>query len=146
MSARASRPRPLVLVVDDGKLHVTLLRLALMQRGYAVIVVHSPEGARTMAREKSVDAVLVTLELSAAADIVRELGEARPQVAIAFAPPGEDGAARALAAGFDIALARPIDFAELDASLRELLKKRASGTRARVSSSASRARRISPGR
>ena len=146
MSARASCPRPLVLVVDDGKLHVTLLRLALMQRGYAVIVVHSTEGARTMVREKSVDAVLVTLELSAAADIVRELGEARPQVAIAFAPPGEDGAARALAAGFDIALARPSDFAELDTSLRELLKKRASGTRARVSAGAARARRMSPGR
>ena len=141
MSARAASGtvrRPLVLVVDDGKLHVTLLRLALMQRGYAVIVVHSTEGARTMIREKSVDAVLVTLELSAAADIVRDFGEARPQIAIAFAPPGADGAERALAAGFDIALARPIDFAELDASLRERLKRRVSGTRARVSPARSR--------
>ncbi|MDB5213480.1 MAG: hypothetical protein JWO86_1407, partial [Myxococcaceae bacterium] len=42
------------------------------------------------------------------------------------------GAARALPAGFDIALARPIDFAELDASLRERMKKRVSGTRARA--------------
>jgi DNA-binding response OmpR family regulator len=132
MPARAARLRPLILVVDEGKLHVTLLRLALMQRGYAVIVVHSIEGARTMIREKPVDAVLVTLELSAAAAVVRDFGEARPAIAIAFAPPGEDGSARALAAGFDIALARPIDFAELDASLRDRLKKRASGTRARV--------------
>lgn len=146
MSARAAISRPLVLVVDDGKLHVTLLRLALMQRGYAVIVVHSTEGARTMIREKSVDAVLVTLELSAAADIVRDFGEARPQVAIAFAPPGADGAERALAAGFDIALARPIDFAELDASLRDRLARRVSGTRTRVrgvTGSAARSRRAS---
>ncbi len=132
MPARAARSRPLILVVDDGKLHVTLLRLALMQRGYAVIVVHTTEGARTMIREKPVDAVLVTLELSAAADVVRDFGAARPDVTIAFAPPGDDGADRALAAGFDIALARPIDFAELDASLRDRLKKRVSGTRARV--------------
>jgi DNA-binding response OmpR family regulator len=128
----AARSRPLILVVDDGKLHVTLLRLALMQRGYAVIVVHSAEGARTMVREKAVDAVLVTLELTAAADVVRDFGEARPAVAIAFAPAGEGGAERALAAGFDIALTRPIDFAELDTSLRDRLKKRVSGTRSRV--------------
>lgn len=124
--------RPLVLVVDDGRQHITLLRLALMQRGYAVIVVHSAEGARTMVREKPVDAVLVTLALDAAAEVLRDFGETRPHVAIAFAAPGEDGAARARAAGFDIALARPIDFAELDASLRDRLKKRVSGTRARV--------------
>lgn len=124
--------RPLVLVVDDGKQHVTLLRLALMQRGYAVVVVHSAEGARTMVREKSVDAILITLELDAAAVVLRDLGEARPRVAIAFAPNGEDGATRAQSAGFDIALARPIDFAELDVSLREQMKKRTSGTRRRA--------------
>ena len=131
-TSRAARARPLILVVDDGKLHVTLLRLALMQRGYSVVVVHSVEGARTMVREKPVDAVLVTMELSLAAEVVRDFGAARPDVAIAFAPPGEDGVQRALDAGFDIALMRPIDFAELDRSLRDRLKKRTSGTRARV--------------
>jgi len=35
--AGATRP-PLVLVLDDVKQHVTLLRLALMQRGYAIVV------------------------------------------------------------------------------------------------------------
>lgn len=132
--------RPLILVVDDGRQHVTLLRLALMQRGYAVIVVHSAEGARTMIREKPVDAVLVTLELDPAAAVLRDFGEARPRVAIAFAPAGEDGAARALGAGFDIALARPIDFAELDLSLRERMKRRVSGTRAKVTARGSRLR------
>ena len=131
---RATRAsyRPLVLVVDDGKQHVTLLRLALMQRGYAVVVVHSAQGARTMIAERAVDAVLVTLDLDAATEVLRDFGATRPQVAIAFAAPGEDGAARATSAGFDIALARPIDFAELDASLRERLKTRVSGTRARA--------------
>ncbi len=133
---RGVRPlhRPLVLVVDDGKQHVTLLRLALMQRGYAVVVVHSAEGARTMVRERSVDAVLVTLALDAAAEVLRDFGESRPHVAIAFAAPGDDGAARAISAGFDIALVRPIDFAELDASLRARLLSRTkrSGTRVRV--------------
>jgi hypothetical protein len=37
-----------------------------------------------------------------------------------------------LGAGFDIALARPIDFAELDLSLRARMKRRVSGTRAKV--------------
>lgn len=139
----AGASRPLVLVVEDGKQHVTLLRLALMQRGYAVVVVHSAEGARTMVREKAVDAVLVALELDAATEILRDFGESRPHVAIAFAPPDADprgGASRALEAGFDIALARPIDFAVLDASLRDRLrdrlKQRRSGTRARVRASA----------
>jgi DNA-binding response OmpR family regulator len=128
----ARAKRPLILVVDDGRQHVTLLRLALMQRGYAVVVVHSAEGAATMLREKPVDAVLVTLALDVATSILRDFGEARPHVAIAFAPAGDNGSDRALAAGFDIALARPIDFAELDASLRERMKKRTSGTRARA--------------
>lgn len=131
---RATRAlyRPLVLVVDDGKQHVTLLRLALMQRGYAVVVVHSAQGARTMASERAVDAVLVTLDLEAATQVLHDFGEKRPPVAIAFAAPGDDGAARAISAGFDIALARPIDFAELDASLRDRLKRRVSGTRVRA--------------
>ena len=132
----AGTKRPLVLVVDDGRQHITLLRLALMQRGYAVVVVHTAEGAGTMVREKHVDAVLVTLELDAAAHVLRglrELPETRPYDALAFAPAGADGAARALAAGFDIALARPIDFAELDALLRDrMMTRRASGTRVRV--------------
>ena len=136
MSPPARAKRPLILVVtpcvDDGRQHVMLLRFALMQRGYAVVVVHSAEGARTMVREKPVDALLVTLELEAASEMLRDFGETRPRVAIAFAPGGDDGAVRALAAGFDIALARPIDFAELDALLRAHMKKRVSGTRARV--------------
>lgn len=131
-SASSPIHRSLILVVDDGRQHITLLRLALMQRGYAVVVVHSAEVARAMVHEKSVDAVLVTSELSVAAQILRDFGEARPQIAIAFAEPGDDGAELAHAAGFDIALVRPIDFAELDTSLRERMKRRVSGTRARV--------------
>lgn len=106
-----------------------------MQRGYAVIVVHSAEGASTMIRERNVDAVLVALDLPAAAAVLRDLGEARPRVALAFAPPDEDGVSgldRTRAAGFDIALERPLDFADLDATLREHLSRRTSGTRARV--------------
>lgn len=123
MTARA---RPLVLVVDDGKLHVTLLRLALMQRGYAVIVVLSTDGAHTMLRERAVDALIVTTELSAASEFVRSLGASRPPITVAFGASAEE-------AGFDLALTLPIDFAELDASLRDRLKSaRTSGTRARV--------------
>ncbi|MBX3192052.1 MAG: hypothetical protein KF819_33990 [Labilithrix sp.] len=122
--------RPLVLVVDDGRQHVTLLRLALMERGFAVVVVLSAEGARTMVREKPVDAVLTTLPLEAASEILRDFGEARPHVAVAIVSEGAEEAARA--AGFDFALARPIDFGELDAALRERMSRRRSGTRARA--------------
>jgi|GEM_PF-4942075 len=122
--------RPLVLVVDDGRQHVTLLRLALMQRGYAVVVVHTPEGAQTMVRERAVDAVLVTVPPLAAADVLRAFGEARPAVAVAVT--SSDMAVEASAAGFDHVLTRPIDFAELDAVLRDRMKRRASGTRAKA--------------
>lgn len=125
--------RPLVLVVDDGRQHVTLLRLALMQRGFSVIVVHSEDGARTMVREKSIDAIVVTLPLAAGTELLRSLGESRPRVALAVADP--TSLASAQSAGFDLALPRPIDFAELDAALREHMARRSSGTRPRARSS-----------
>ncbi|MBS2011327.1 MAG: response regulator transcription factor [Deltaproteobacteria bacterium] len=130
--SRASKPatRPLVLVVDDGRQHVTLLRLALMQRGFAVIVVLSEDGARTMLREKSIDAMVVTLPLDAGSALVSSVGEARPPVVLAVTSAEE--LSRAEVAGFDLAFARPIDFAELDAALRDRMARRTSGTRRRV--------------
>lgn len=128
--ASAWARRPLVLVVDDGRQHVTLLRLALMQRGFSVVVVLSEDGARTMLREKNVDAMVVTLPLEAGTALLRSLGESRPRVALAVTDP--TATARAQEAGFDLALARPIDFGELDGSLRERMAQRTSGTRRRV--------------
>lgn len=119
--------RPLVLVVDDGRQHVTLLRLALMQRGFSVIVVHSEDGARTMLREKSIDAIVVTLPLAAGTELLRSLGESRPRVALAVTDSASLESAQG--AGFDLALPRPIDFAELDSALREHMARRTSGTR-----------------
>ena len=118
--------RPVVLVVDDGKQHVTLLRLALMQRGYAVIVVHSIEGAQSMTRSRSVDALIVTADV--AAPVPGALGESRPHVAIAISSTADDPSL----ASFDLVLPRPVDFAELDLALREKMKRRTSGTRTRV--------------
>jgi DNA-binding response OmpR family regulator len=118
-----------VLVVDDGKQHVMLLRLALMQRGYAVIIVHTPEGAQTMLRERSVDALIVTLvPASSAAATLASLGESRPRVTVALADTTSDPAY----ASFDVALPRPVDFGELDIALRHHMKRHTSGTRARV--------------
>jgi DNA-binding response OmpR family regulator len=129
---KASRAsvRPLVLVVDDGRQHVTLLRLALMQRGFSVIVVLSDEGARTMIREKSIDAMVVTLPLDTGAALLRSLGDRRPRVTLAVTDASSTAAAQD--AGFDLALPRPIDFAELDNTLRERMSQRTSGTRRRV--------------
>lgn len=130
-ASRASARRPLVLVVDDGRQHVTLLRLALMQRGFSVVVVLSEEGARTMIREKSIDAMVVTLPLESAATLRRSLGEDRPRVTLAVTDSAHVASAHEI--GFDLALARPIDFAELDMTLRERMSRRTSGTRRRVS-------------
>jgi len=129
--------RPLVLVVDDGKQHVTLLRLALMQRGFAVVVVHTSEGAHTMLRERPVDAALVTLPLEAAVALLATFGEARPQVTAALVQSDIDAEA-ARASGFDLALTRPIDFGELDGALRDRMKRRTSGTRTRVATGVAR--------
>jgi DNA-binding response OmpR family regulator len=122
--------RPLVLVVDDGKQHVTLLRLALMQRGYSVAVVHAPERARSLAEGRPFDAVLVTLDLPAAARTLAALGDARPSVAVLLAD--EVPEELAAAAGFDAAFRRPVDFDDLDALLQRRVQRRTSGTLARV--------------
>jgi DNA-binding response OmpR family regulator len=122
--------RPLVLVLEDGHQHVTLLRLALMQRGYAVAVARDGERARLVAEGQPVDALVVALPLDAAAAALRTIGEARPRVALVLTD--TDASDDARGAGFDAALARPIDFAELDALLRTGLASRRSGTHARV--------------
>jgi DNA-binding response OmpR family regulator len=124
--------RPVVLVVDDGKHHVMLLRLALMQRGYAVIVVTTVEGAHTMVRERSVDALIATAPSAAAIEALGRFGEARPRVAIALATASTTDGEVATAAGFDLVIERPVDFGELDAALRSRLQRRTSGTRSRA--------------
>ena len=129
--SRTSAPRagrPLVLWVEDGHQHATLLRLALMERGYAIIIVRAVDAALRVMRERAIDALLVTLPVDAAARLRGAMGNTAPRVAIAL---GVDvGAARA--AGYPLALARPVDFGELDALLRSRLEPSFSGARRRV--------------
>ena len=113
--------RSVLLLVDDGKQHVTLLRLALMQRGYSVVVVNGAARAAEWVKERPVDALL--LSAPSEADLAF-FAEARPRVVVALgAGTGQ---------GVDAVLERPIDFAELDDILQDRLRRRTSGTRARA--------------
>lgn len=129
-----ARGRALVLVLDDGKQHVMLLRLALMQRGYAVVVVQSAEGAVTMMRERNVDALVLTGSLDVARAIFSDArtGGARPTVTVALVDQPEAETDRARGLGVDSVLRRPVDFGELDSVLSAGLAQRASGMRVRV--------------
>lgn len=129
-----ARGRALVLVLDDGKQHVMLLRLALMQRGYAVVVVQSAQSAATMMRERNVDALVLTGAIDAARDVFSDprTGGVRPTVTIALVDEPETDAARAQELGIDTVLRRPVDFGELDAALSAGMQRRASGMRVRV--------------
>jgi DNA-binding response OmpR family regulator len=123
--------RPLVLLVEDGHQHAMLLRLALMERGYAIIIVRTVDTAVAILRDraKGVDALLVTLPPDAAARLREAISDVAPRVAIAL---GMDAEVARLA-GYALALPRPVDFGELDTLLRAHLELPFSGARRRVS-------------
>lgn len=101
---------PLVLVVDDDEDHCMMLEVALESRGHRVLTAHSARAALAIMRAQPVDAVVCDLTLGdgTAIDVLREVGEHRPRVAVVLS--GFDDAEdqeRSLAAGFDAHLVKP---------------------------------------
>lgn len=101
---------PLVLVVDDDVDHCMMLEVALESRGHRVLTAHSCRSALELMRARAVDALVCDLTLGdgTAIDVLREIGDDRPRVAVVLS--GFDDAEdqeRSIAAGFDAHLVKP---------------------------------------
>lgn len=108
-----------VLVVDDNALNRELLRLVLEQQGYAVVEATTAEEALAMLRENQPSLVLMDCHLPGMDGLTatREIKGTDatcgiPVVAVtAHAMPGDRE--RALAAGCNEYISKPVDFSRL---------------------------------
>jgi two-component system, cell cycle response regulator DivK len=116
-----------VLVVDDNEKNLKLVHDVLQFAGYEVVVATTAEQGVAMAVEHPPDIVLMDLRLPgmdgmAALQVLRESASARalPVVAVtAYAMKGDR--VRALDAGFDGYLEKPIDVPSLPGVVRGFL-------------------------
>lgn len=133
-AAAESARRRTILVVDDEEANRSLLAAALDQMDLAVVECGSGEEALELASTVQPDLVLMDLRMHGmdGLEATRRL-RANPRLAhipvIALSAEGEEAAAeRALAAGADSFLAKPIDLGLLAARMNALLSgRRASG-------------------
>jgi two-component system cell cycle response regulator DivK len=118
---------PTILVVEDNEKNLKLVRDVLQYAGYDVVAASSAEQGVAMAIERPPDLVLMDLQLPGmdGTEALRQLrGSPRtssvPVVAVtAFAM--KDDRERALKAGFDGYLEKPISVASLPAQVRGFL-------------------------
>ena len=118
---------PRVLVVEDNELNLKLVRDVLRHAGFEVIEAKSGEDGVALAEEHDPDVVLMDLQLPGI-DGVETLHRMRsspgvrrvPVIAVtAYAMRGDRD--RALCAGFDHYVAKPISVLDLPQQLRDLL-------------------------
>jgi CheY-like chemotaxis protein len=117
----------LVLVVEDNERNLKLVRDVLEFAGYQVISAMSAEAGLSLAHERTPDLVLMDLQLPGI-DGVEALRQLRsspqtkhlPVVAVTAFAMREDRE-RALAAGFDGYLEKPISVRELPEQVRHFL-------------------------
>lgn len=119
-----------MLVVDDDDDHVMMLEASFESVGYAVITAHSFAEASKKLRAHHVDALVADLTLGdgSALDLLTPLEKDRPRFAVVLS--GYDrpeDRERALAAGFDAHLVKPMSFERLTALLADGLRRRISG-------------------
>lgn len=101
---------PLVLVVDDDEDHCMMLEVALETRGHRVLTAHSARSALETMRAHTVDALVCDLTLGdgTALDVLRDIGERRPPVAVVLSGFDDtEDRERSIAAGFDAHLVKP---------------------------------------
>ena len=119
--------KKLILVVDDQELNVKLLRIILELRGYAVAAASDARQARESVRAARPDLVLMDVQLpeTDGLQLTREfktdpgLGLIPIIAVTSHAMMGDDE--RALAAGCDAYLSKPIDRAALIALIERFL-------------------------
>lgn len=121
-SAPAVAPR--VLLVDDHIDTCTGMKLLLRRRGYDVTLAHTVAEALARAEEASFDLLISDLGLPDATgfDLMRQLRERGGPPGIALSGFGmESDLEKSAQAGFSEHLIKPVNFARLDAAMRQLL-------------------------
>lgn len=128
----ASESGWLVLVVDDDADHLLMLEALLEATGYAVITATSCAEGRALLMSRRIDALVADYSLGdgTASDLLRDLGESRPRVALVLSGfDANEDVARTLEAGFDAHLVKPTSIDLLRELLAEGLRKSESGIR-----------------
>ena len=121
-----------VLVVDDDSDHLLMLEALLEAGGYTVITATSCAEGRALLMERDVDALVADYSLGdgTASELVRDLGERRPRVALVLSGfDASEDMARTLEAGFDAHLVKPTSIDLLRELLAQGLGKSPSGVR-----------------
>jgi len=124
MSA-APDTRPLVLVADDDKDILQLLRLRLELLGYAVVQAVNGVEALELAREQEPSLAILDVMMPGldGLEVVRQLraGNSRIPVILLTARIQESDVSAGIAAGADAYLGKPFDAADLRDKVHELL-------------------------
>ena len=119
-----------ILIVDDTPVNLKLTRILLVNEGYKVLTAASAEEALEVVRSHHPDLVLADIQLPGmdGLDLARRIKQtaATRDIAVvdvtAFAMAGDEG--RALDAGCDGYITKPIDTRTLAARIREILERR----------------------
>ncbi len=123
-----------ILVVDDDRRVLDALALLLERAGAIVVTAQSADLARLRTAEQLPDLLLCDIAMPGEdgyglISSLRASGVSVPAIALT-AHAMESDAARALAAGFDVHLAKPIDFERLIGSISTLIASRADAAHA----------------
>jgi two-component system OmpR family response regulator len=115
------------LVVDDDATLTTLVRRLLEEDGYAVDVAGNAEDGRTLAMVNDYDAIILDLVLPDGHGIsilqgLRRDGKKTP-IVVLTGTKDSDVTVRALDAGADDYLTKPINFGEFKARIRALVRR-----------------------
>lgn len=122
-----STPNPTVLIVEDYEDTRFTTRLALENYGYRVLEAGSGEAAVEVATEELPDIILMDISLPGldgltAVERIRENTDMKDKVIVAVTAHQEtDYRAKALAAGCNAYVTKPIDFDWLNDLLKNLL-------------------------
>lgn len=126
------RAGALILVVDDDCDHLLMLEALLDAAGYTVITATSCAEGRSLLMEREFDALVADYSLGdgTASDLLRELGDRRPRVALVLSGfDASEDVTRTLDAGFDAHLVKPTSIDVLRETLAEGLRRSPSGVR-----------------
>ena len=113
-----------ILLVEDNADTATVLSLLLRRYGYAVKIVGGVQAAKKLAAVEAFDLLLCDLGLpdGSGADLMRELKTLYDMKGIALSGHArEEDIQRSKQAGFSEHLVKPVDFDQLDQSIRRVL-------------------------
>ncbi len=127
LKGKVTRQKPLILVVDDFKATLFMIRQALQQRGYAVVESENGQEALHTFQEMMPDLVIMDIEmpvmdgLTACRYIKKLPVEQQAPVLVCTGTDDEKSVENAFAAGADDFITKPVNWEELAHRVRRLL-------------------------